>query len=71
MFALALERRGKAQKLVLGNAVRRDPVTYSSIAAGDSAPSMSMEESLSCILRGSSGSVRRSIQQTVLSLIHI
>ena len=35
-----------------GNAVRRDPVTYSSIAAGDSAPSMSMEASLSCILRG-------------------
>ena len=37
MFALALERRGKAQKLVLGNAVRREKIGDLRLAGRDGA----------------------------------
>ena len=49
-----------------GNAVFRDPVTYSSTAAGDKSPSMSISPSRFFIRAGSSGSVRPSTQQTVI-----
>ena len=48
-----------------GNAVFRAPVTYSSTAAGDNSPSMSISPSRFFIRAGSSGSVRPSTQQTV------
>ena len=37
MFALALERRGKAQKLVLGNAIRREKIGDFRLAGRDGA----------------------------------